>query len=82
MSKSAVINVRFTPEEADHIRAIVKVNSGSISEFIRLCVNRALAEEGDPEAVKMLGAMMEKGILQLVERRVKAAIREERKKSR
>ena len=80
MNKSERIIVRFTHEEADHIRRIVKANTGTISEFVRTCVLGALAREGDPESTKLLAALFEKGLHKAVERRVKVAIAEERKK--
>ena len=76
MSRKRTIGVRFTEEETRHILAIVKENKGTISEFVRMCVNTQLAQEGDPEATKLLSAMFEKGIQRTIELRVKKAIRD------
>lgn len=78
--KSIQVQVRFRPEEIQHIRDIVKANSGTVSEFIRTCVNAELARAGDPKAMEMLTAMFEKGMNELVQRRIAAAIAEEKKK--
>lgn len=80
MTKSVHVMVRFTPEEAGHIRAIVKANTGTISEFVRACVLGALAREGDPESTRMLSILLEKGLHKAIERRVKNAIKVERAK--
>ena len=78
--RTAQIMVRFTPEEEKHIRAIVKENKGSVSEFIRTCVNTQLAQAGDPEALELLTAMFTKGMDRLVQTKIQAAIAEEKKK--
>ena len=76
MIKSASFKVRFSPDEAAKVREIVKENRGTISEFVRMCVNAQLAQEGDPEATKLLSAMFEKGIQRTIELRVKKAMRQ------
>lgn len=80
MARTVNIVVRFTPEEAAHIREVVEANSGTVSEFIRTCVNAELARAGDPEAYKMLTEMFEKGMRQVVAARVRAEIVKEKKK--
>lgn len=81
MKKNVFINVRFTADEAAHIRRIVKANTGTVSEFVRACVLGALAREGDPDSTRMLAALFEKGLHKAIQRRVRSAIAEERKKS-
>lgn len=75
MGKTVTIGVRFTPKEAAHIRAIVKANSGTISEFVRMCVNTGLAQQGDPEAFQMLSEMLSEGMKKVVALKVKAAMK-------
>jgi len=75
MTKSVHVMVRFTPQEAKHIRAIVKANSGTISEFVRMCVNTSLAQQGDPEAYDMLTKMVSEGMRKVVDLKVKQAMR-------
>lgn len=72
--RTEMINVRFTVEELNHIREIVKANTGTISEFVRTCVNTSLAQAGDPEATKMLEAMFQAGMQDFVNRRVKEEV--------
>jgi len=80
MSKSVKIQCRFTPKEAAHIRAIVKENSGTISEFIRMCVNTSLAQQGDPEAYEMLSEMLAQGVRKVIELKVKKAVTDAKRK--
>jgi len=75
MPKTVIIGIRFTPKEAAHIRAIVKANSGTVSEFVRMCVNTGLAQQGDPEAAKLLTEMLEKGMRKFVQLKVADAMK-------
>jgi hypothetical protein len=79
-TRSVKVMVRFTPEEIKHIREIVKANTGTVSEFVRTCVNTQLAQAGDPKALEMLTAMFTKGMDHLVRVKIQAAIDEEKKK--
>lgn len=79
--KNVFINVRFTAQEARHLREVVKANSGTVSEFVRTCVNTALAQAGDPEATEMLITMFDKGMRELVERRVQAELVRRKKRA-
>lgn len=79
--RSVQLMVRFTPGEARHVREIVRANSGTVSDFIRVCVTGALAREGDPIAAEMLGAIFEKGLQKAITRRVKQALRDEKAKT-
>lgn len=80
MPRTERITIRFTPEEARHIREIVKANSGTVNEFVRTCVNTALAQAGDPEATEMLITMFDKGMRELVEKRVQAELLRRKKR--
>lgn len=75
------LQVVFSRAEAKHIREIVKANKGNVSEFIRTCVNTQLAQVGDPEAMELLTAMFEKGMKEVVERRVKAEMDKVKKRA-
>lgn len=75
MTRSVQIVIRFTPEEARHIREVVKANSGTVSEFVRMCVNTQLAQVGDPQGMELLTGMLAKGMRELVEKRVQAAMK-------
>lgn len=81
MTRSVQMVIRFTPEEARHIREIVKANSGTVSEFVRTCVNTALAQQGDPEATQMLITMFDKGMRDVVEKRVQAELARRKKRA-
>ena len=76
MARTVQVAIRFTPDEIKHIRAIVKANSGTVSEFVRTCVNTSLAQQGDPEALKLLEKMFAEGMRKMIDLKVKAAIRE------
>lgn len=75
MARTVHVMVRFTPAEAKHIRAIVKANGGTISEFIRTCVNTSLAQQGDPEALKLLEQMFSEGMRKMISLKVDAALK-------
>lgn len=79
MARTAMVMVRFTPRELAHIRSIVKANSGTVSEFIRMCVNTSLAQQGDPEAAKMLTEMIEQGMKKFVQLKVRQAVADAKK---
>lgn len=64
--------VRFTPGEHKRVREIVKANTGTMSEFIRTCVNRELAIAGDPKGMELLMQMFEPGIKEMLKRAVEA----------
>lgn len=80
MAKTAQIICRFTPKEAAHIRSIVKANGGTVSEFVRMCVNTGLAQQGDPAAYEMLTEMISKGIKKVVELKVNRAAMDAKRK--
>lgn len=77
--KTVQVMVRLTPEEAKHVREIVKANSGTVSDFVRMCINTQLAQTGDPQGVEFLARQVEQGLRQLLEKRVEAALRERQK---
>lgn len=77
MGKTVTIGVRFTPAEAKNIRAIVKASGGTISEFVRTCVNTSMAQQGDPEALKLLEKMFSEGVQKMISLKVKAAMKEQ-----
>jgi hypothetical protein len=75
MTRTKHVMVRFTPQEYAHIHSIVKANTGTVSEFVRMCVNTSLAQQGDPEAYDMLTKMLSEGMQKVVALKVKAAMK-------
>ncbi len=80
VKRSEKVMVRFTTEEVKHIREVVKASRGTVSEFVRTCVNTQLAQAGDPKAIELLTEMFSRGMDQFVQTKIQAAIAEEKKK--
>jgi len=74
-AKTKVIFVRVTPEEYKQIEKVVRETGGTISEFMRVCLNRELALQGDPEGAKLLISMFTKGMQETLKRRVMAEMK-------
>jgi hypothetical protein len=73
-ARTKILVVRVTVREEKRIKEIVKANSGTVSEFVRVCINSQLAQSGDPESMKNLSMMFERGISEFVQTRVKTEI--------
>ena len=64
------VAVRFLPREIKEIRKEAKERGGTLSDFIRFCVNTQLAQGGDKVREKLLVDMIFEGMKKMVARMV------------
>lgn len=62
---------RCTPDEFEKLKIAAGADDISISEFIRLCVNRELAMRGDVDAIDRIMATFQEGIDEYLNARVR-----------
>ena len=80
VTKSVVIYARVRPDEKKRLQAACKDLGIGESEFIRACVNRELAMNLDPVAIKALADTFRKGMTEVVGKLVDEGIEAAKKR--
>jgi len=80
VTKTETIFARVTPEDRKRLKAACKDLGIGESEFIRACVNRELAMNLDPVAIKALADTFRKGMTEVVGKLVDEGIEAAKKR--